>query len=62
MAIIVIFFTLQYPQDGNIGVDTIQTWWGNSVFGNTLDALSIGSAAIQLPKGGAFGPAPGTWK
>ncbi|KAF5375910.1 hypothetical protein D9615_008169 [Tricholomella constricta] len=27
---ILIFFCLQYPQNGNIGLNTIQTWWGNT--------------------------------
>lgn len=27
---VLIFFCLQYPMNGQIGVDTIQSWWGNT--------------------------------
>lgn len=27
---ILIFFILQYPRNGEIGLETIQVWWGNS--------------------------------
>jgi hypothetical protein len=27
---VLIFFILQYPRDGKIGANTIQTWWGNT--------------------------------
>jgi hypothetical protein len=27
---VLIFFILQYPRDGSIGANTIQTWWGNT--------------------------------
>lgn len=37
VAIILIYFCLQYPQNGTIGQNTIQTWWGNTVFKNTAD-------------------------
>ena len=29
--------SLQYPMNGNIGLNTIQKWWGNQVFKDTLD-------------------------
>jgi hypothetical protein len=61
LAILAIFFCLQYPKNGEIGLNTIQSWWGNTVYNNVLDAQSLGSAAIQLPKGGHFGPEAGTW-
>ncbi|KAJ9101471.1 hypothetical protein QFC19_005122 [Naganishia cerealis] len=61
LAILAIFFCLQYPKNGEIGLG-IQNWWGNTVYNNVLDAQSLGSAAIQLPKGGSFGPKPGSWK
>lgn len=31
VSIIIIFFCLQYPKNGQIGIDTIQVWWGNTV-------------------------------
>ncbi|KAG2002633.1 peptide transporter MTD1 [Coprinopsis cinerea AmutBmut pab1-1] len=30
LAAVIIFFTLQYPKNGDIGVNTIQAWWGNT--------------------------------
>ena len=38
IAVLIIYFTLQYPANGSIGENTIQSWWGNTVFKNTLDA------------------------
>ncbi|KIY53558.1 small oligopeptide transporter [Fistulina hepatica ATCC 64428] len=35
---ILIFFCLQYPKNGTIGANTIQTWWGNTVWTETADA------------------------
>lgn len=29
--------SLQYPRNGMIGFDTIQAWWGNTVYMNTAD-------------------------
>ncbi|KAK7687136.1 hypothetical protein QCA50_009639 [Cerrena zonata] len=34
---ILIFFILQYPMNGQIGENTIQTWWGNTVSFNNAD-------------------------
>ncbi|KAK0472353.1 OPT oligopeptide transporter protein-domain-containing protein [Armillaria novae-zelandiae] len=28
---VIIFFCLQYPMNGNIGINTVQKWWGNTV-------------------------------
>ena len=52
---IVIFFCLQYPQNGGIGLTTLQTWWGNTVSGNTADALK--TPYWKLGKNETFGPA-----
>ena len=49
--------SLQYPLNGAIGKDTIQTWWGNTVYTNTADAL--GTPLRALPAGKTFGPS--TW-
>ena len=54
---ILIFFMLQYPDNGNIGKNTIQTWWGNTVFQNTADWA--GAPLWAVPENGTFGPA--TW-
>lgn len=57
VAVIIIFFCLQYPNNGNVGIDTIQSWWGNTVYTETADYL--GTPLIKLAKGEWFGPA--TW-
>ncbi|KAF8257802.1 OPT oligopeptide transporter protein-domain-containing protein [Lactarius quietus] len=49
-----IFFTLQYPDNGNIGLNSIQSWWGNTVFLNTAD--SKGTPFKTLSDGQTFGP------
>jgi hypothetical protein len=49
-----IFFALQYPKDGSIGLNTIQTWWGNTVYTNTADYL--GTPYKKLAEGETFGP------
>ncbi|ETW76341.1 oligopeptide transporter [Heterobasidion irregulare TC 32-1] len=54
---LIIFFCLQYPLNGAIGKDTIQTWWGNTVYTNTADAL--GTPLRTLAAGKTFGPS--TW-
>jgi hypothetical protein len=37
IATILIFFALEFPKNGTIGINTIQTWWGNTVFTKTAD-------------------------
>jgi len=54
---VLIFFILQYPQNGTIGQNTIQVWWGNTVFTNTADFL--GKPLLSVVKGSHFGP--DTW-
>ncbi|KAF8263219.1 OPT oligopeptide transporter [Lactarius quietus] len=49
-----IFLTLQYPDNGNIGLNGIQNWWGNTVFLNTADAR--GTPLKTLSDGQTFGP------
>ncbi|KIP02879.1 hypothetical protein PHLGIDRAFT_130482 [Phlebiopsis gigantea 11061_1 CR5-6] len=34
---ILVFFCLQYPANGTIGQHSVQSWWGNTVWTNTLD-------------------------
>ncbi|KAI9462115.1 OPT oligopeptide transporter [Boletus coccyginus] len=57
IAIILIFFVLQYPKNGTIGSDSIQTWWGNTVHLNTADGQRL--PYKTLPAGATFGPT--TW-
>ncbi|KAF8264397.1 OPT oligopeptide transporter protein-domain-containing protein [Lactarius quietus] len=52
-----IFFALQYPDNGNIGLNSIQNWWGNTVFLNMADAK--GTPLKTLSDGQTFGPK--TW-
>ncbi|RDB22006.1 Sexual differentiation process protein isp4 [Hypsizygus marmoreus] len=55
---VLIFFILQYPKNGTIGANTIQSWWGNSVPFNTADAK--GTPLLSVADGDFFGPR--TWK
>ncbi|KAG6897986.1 hypothetical protein C0992_007940 [Termitomyces sp. T32_za158] len=50
---VLIFFCLQFPRNGTIGLNNIQTWWGNSVYANTADAL--GTPMKAIPDGDFFG-------
>ena len=52
--ILIIFFALQYPNNGNIGLNSIQTWWGNTVYTKTDDY--VGVPYKSPPEGGTFGP------
>jgi OPT oligopeptide transporter protein len=54
IGIVVIFFALQYPKNGTIGLHTIQSWWGNTVYTRTLDYAGI--PYLKVPDGGKFGP------
>ena len=52
-AVILIFFILEYPNDGTIGLNTIQKWWGNTVYLKTADARAL--PYKPLPASGTFG-------
>jgi len=54
VSILVIFFTLQFPSNGNIGLNSIQSWWGN-VFPFT-GADGLGTPLNTLAPGETFGP------
>ncbi|KAF9232532.1 OPT oligopeptide transporter protein-domain-containing protein [Melanogaster broomeanus] len=41
------------PRDGTIGLDTVQTWWGNTVPPNTADGMGVPYNA--LAEGATFG-------
>jgi hypothetical protein len=51
---LVIFFALLYPKNGTIGLNTIQTWWGNTVYTKTADYTGV--PYKKIPDGGTFGP------
>ncbi|EIN04185.1 OPT oligopeptide transporter [Punctularia strigosozonata HHB-11173 SS5] len=57
VATVLIFFILQYPKSGTIGLTTVQAWWGNTVSYNNADAL--GTPMRVLAEGETFGPS--TW-
>ena len=52
-AVVLIFFILQYPKSGMIGLNTVQKWWGNTVFVNTADGKNL--PYKPLPASGMFG-------
>ena len=54
LGVVFIFFTLQYPYNGSIGLNTIQKWWGNTVYLDTADAAGI--PIKSLADGQTFGP------
>ncbi|KAF5319702.1 hypothetical protein D9619_008668 [Psilocybe cf. subviscida] len=56
VSVVLIFFILQYPKNGSIGVG-LQNWWGNTVPFNNADAN--GTPMITLADGQFFGPK--TW-
>ncbi|EEB93788.1 hypothetical protein MPER_07514, partial [Moniliophthora perniciosa FA553] len=53
LGIILIFFCLQYPLNGQIGEHSIQTWWGNTVIFETSDWK--GEPLKTVPPGETFG-------
>ncbi|KAH9985944.1 OPT oligopeptide transporter protein-domain-containing protein [Russula vinacea] len=54
VGLIVIFFALQYPKNGTIALNTIQSWWGNTVYTKTADFAGV--AYKTIPDGKTFGP------
>ena len=53
VSVVLIFFCLQYPQNGTIGLTTIQSWWGNTVSFNTADGNKL--PLLTVPEGEFFG-------
>ncbi|KAH7925661.1 small oligopeptide transporter [Leucogyrophana mollusca] len=49
-----IFFVLQYPKNGTIGLHTVQSWWGNRVWRTGADYN--GTPVRGLGPEGTFGP------
>ena len=56
---ILIFFCLQYPRNGTIGANSIQSWWGNLGYADTVDGNKI--PYHVLADGQTFGPPAGSW-
>ena len=54
IGILLIFFLLQYPKNGTIGLNSVQAWWGNTVYTNTADFT--GAPLKTLSAGEKFGP------
>ena len=52
--LIIVYFTLQYLKNGTIGLNSIQQWWGNTVYMKTADYTGV--PFVSLPEGGKFGP------
>ncbi|KAI5117567.1 hypothetical protein M0805_009645 [Coniferiporia weirii] len=52
---VVIFFTLQFPDNGTIGAGSVLNWWGNTVYKRTDDYDAKPSFDIAVGK--TFGPA-----
>jgi len=55
LGLLIIFFTLQYPKNGTIGLDSIQKWWGNTVYMKTADYPGVPFYNKSLPEGRKFG-------
>ncbi|GJJ08981.1 hypothetical protein Clacol_003202 [Clathrus columnatus] len=47
-------FILQYPRNGTIGLNTVQSWIGNTIAFTNDDAA--GTPNLDLPDKGFFGP------
>jgi len=58
IATIVIFFCLQFPQNGAIGANSIQKWWGNTYFSSISDWVPE-TQTIKKIEGDFIGPR--TW-
>jgi hypothetical protein len=56
VGMVLVFFLLQYPKNGTIGANTIQMWWGNTVFTNNADGLGTPLRQLDPTSGEFFGP------
>jgi hypothetical protein len=54
VGIIIIFFALQYPKNGTIGLNSIQSWWGNVVYEKTGDFIGVPDKVLGANE--TFGP------
>jgi len=53
VGLLLIYFCLQYPLNGTIGLNTIQQWWGNQVYKDTMDWRF--TPLRKLEEGATFG-------
>jgi OPT family oligopeptide transporter len=51
---VIIFFTLQYPKNGEIGANNVLVWWGNAQAFNNSDGNS--EPLQTVASGSTFGP------
>ncbi|KAI0271699.1 OPT oligopeptide transporter [Gloeopeniophorella convolvens] len=51
---LIVFFAFQYPRHGSIGKNSIEKWWGNTVYNNTADQQALPLRTVL--KGEFFGP------
>ncbi|WVQ83671.1 OPT family small oligopeptide transporter [Cryptococcus sp. DSM 104549] len=66
LCVILIFFALQLPKSGKSCAlsfgEGMQTWWGNTVYANTLNGQGGSAAAANhLDEGETFGMGIGSW-
>ncbi|KAH9982093.1 OPT oligopeptide transporter [Lactifluus volemus] len=58
---LLVFFALQYPLRGNIGKNTIEKWWGNTVYMKTADQKTL--PLQKVVAGEIFGSVlPQSWR
>jgi len=55
LSVVFIFFVLQYPMNGDIGKNTLQSWWGNTVSFNNADGRAEPLLKLTDPDA-TFGP------
>ncbi|KAJ3530568.1 hypothetical protein NM688_g7690 [Phlebia brevispora] len=55
ISVIIIFFTLQFPRNGTVGKNTIQSWWGNTVSFANADGAAAPLWKLSDPTA-TFGP------
>lgn len=53
---LLVFFCLQFPKNNSIGADTVQKWWGNTVYTRTADWHNVTLRSV-IP-GHPFGCVP----
>lgn len=54
VGVLLVFFILQFPNNGAIGHNNILKWWGNTVYTKTADFTGVPLKSV--PDGEKFGP------
>ena len=54
VGVLLVFFILQFPNNGAIGQNNILKWWGNTVYTKTADFTGVPLKSV--PDGEKFGP------